>query len=194
MNVCPKFLHIRNSSNTTDALSDRIVLENATPFGITEFISNIPKRLDIQCLFCSEFVPLLCTEQWFNKDATIQICNTIQSNFHLCLQLIGNNNKLYVYFQKRSKIKDVDVDSILSELEVIYKINGDTAENICVIMLLCREPTCGTSIIAAKREEFKNKFKAGNIKFYMKDISATATTLIFSEKSLNYCCLNIEAS
>lgn len=76
-------------------------------------------------LFCSEFKPLLCTEQWFNKDATIQICKKIRSNFHLCLQLIGNNNKLYIYFQKRSKIAKVDVDSILSELEVICKINGD---------------------------------------------------------------------
>jgi len=194
MSVCPKFLYIRNSSNTDETVSDRIILKKATSFGIKEFISNIPKKLDIQCLFCSEFEPLLCTEQWFNKDATIQICKTIRSNFHLCLQLIGNNNKLYVYFQKRSTIAEVDASSILSELKVIYEINGDTTDNICVIMLLCGAPVCGTSIIAAKREEFKNKFRINKITFYMKDISVTSKTLTFSEISLNPCCLNIEAS
>lgn len=194
MSVCPKFLYIRNSSNTDETVSDRIILKQATSFGITEFISNISKQLDIQCLFCSEFAPILCKEQWFDKTATVQICQTIQTNFHLCLQLIKNNNKLYVYFQKRSQIEQVNVDSVLSELEVIYKINGDTAENICVIMLLCGAPVCGTSIIAAKREEFKNKFRINKITFYMKDISVTSKTLTFSEISLNPCCLNIEAS
>ena len=194
MIVCPKFLHIRNSSNGDEPFSDRIILKNATSFGFTEFKSNISKPLSIQCLFCSEFKLPVCEEQWFDKDATIQICNAIQSNFHLCLQLSENNNKLYVYFQKRSKIEEVDVDTVLSELEVIYKMNGDATDNICVSMLLCGEPAYGTSIIADKRTEFKKKFKESKISFYMKDIPTLATTLTFSEKKFNPCSLNIEPS
>lgn len=194
MNICPQLLHIRNSSKAVNtSLSDRITLEKSTSFGITELKSNISQKLDIQCLFCHEFKPSLCNEQWFNKDATVQICNTMCSNFHLCLQL--NNNKCYVYFQKRSEIQNMDVDNILSELKVIDSINRDTtATDICVIMLLCGKPACATSIIAAKRNEFKNKFKIEKICFYMKEISVKSTILTFSENGINPCCINIEGA
>ena len=194
MNICPQFLYIRNSSKVADtSLNDRITLEKTTSFGITELKSNISQKLDIQCLFCHEFKPSLCNEQWFNKDATVQICNMMCSNFHLCLQL--NNNKCYVYFQKRSEIQNMDVDSILSELKGIDSINRDaTATDICVIMLLCGEPACGTSIIADKRDECKNKFKIEKICFYMKEISVKSTILTFSENRLNPCYINIEGS
>lgn len=197
MSVCPKFLHIRNSSNSNDTLSDRIVLENATSFGIKEFIVNIPKKLDIQCLFCSEFEPLLCNEQWFDKEADVKICKEIKSNFHLCLKLIGNSNSFYVYFQQRSQMEDVDVSSIVSELKEIYTINKDVSNNIFVIILLCGQPVCGTEIIAKKKDEFKNQFGNSKIGFYMKDIFLGSTTLTISEGSANPSdpyCINIEGS
>ena len=203
MNVCPKVIHIRNSkknNHTASFQSDRISLEEPTTFGFKEFISNCPQGLEIQCLFCSSYEPTLCKGQWFNSHAQNKVCEnaiTSKSNFHLCLKLPENEDILYIYFQKKSeKLTQEVIGKIIDELKSIRSFNGHDKSHICVAILLCGLPCCGTSNIAAKRNNCINELQQENIRHYLKDLSARAgiLTLIFSPSSSYPCNINIERS
>ena len=153
MSFCPQFLIIRPCKDNSSSYN--FSPPTSTSFGFKEFVSNILEPIEVQCLYCHEFkekAEKLCGVSGFqNTENTKKLCIEVKSDFHLCIK--KENDFIYIHFQKRGKMSELNIKKILNELQKIHEINPDkklktTKSNIFLVLLECGQPAQNTENVA----------------------------------------------
>lgn len=189
MSVCPQFLCIRPCKDNPQAPS--FSPPHMTSFGFTEFISNIPEEIKVQSLYCHEFRDKdikKCGTSGFISENSKNICEKVISNFHLCIK--NSKGLIYIYFQKRGKLCEINAEEVLKELFTIHKYNCNVIgeyNDIFLVILVCCQPSHSTSNIAIENQRVKEleKLSEEKIKKCIKiELISTATRLTFSSNNV----------
>lgn len=157
MSICPQFLCIRPCKDNPQAYS--FSPPCMTSFGFKEFVSNIQEEIKVQGLYCHEFKDKdikKCGTSGFINNNNKNICEKITSNFHLCIK--NDKGLIYIYFQKRGKLYEINTDEILKQLFSIHEINCTIIgkdDDIFLVILICDQPSHSTSNIAIESQRIK---------------------------------------